>query len=194
VENMQGVFYYCQALKTLKLSSNFVTTSAKYDMSNMFFNCKALTSLDLSSFVISSDVTDMHGMFYGCSNLETIFCVDDANWYNSNIDQRNMFDGCVKLKGKCGGREPFACDGSTNIEGDYARVCTPTQDGYFTSITERKGDANGDGEVNSGDVMAIYSVMAGNGTPEMQARADVNGDGHVDSGDIMAIYNIMAGN
>ena len=194
VENMQGVFYYCQALKTLKLSSNFVTTSAKYDMSNMFFNCKALTSLDLSSFVISSDVTDMHGMFKGCSNLETIFCADDANWYNSSINQENMFDGCVKLKGKCGGREPFACDGSTNIEGDYARVCTPTQDGYFTSITERKGDANGDGEVNSGDVMAIYSVMAGNGTPEMQARADVNGDGHVDSGDIMAIYNIMAGN
>jgi hypothetical protein len=56
-----------------------------------------------------------------------------------------------------------------------------------------EGDINGDSEVNSGDVMAIYSVMAGNGTPEMQARADVNGDGNVDSGDIMAIYNIMAG-
>ena len=105
-----------------------------------------------------------------------------------------MFSRCSSLTGKCRGREPFACDGSPNSDGTYARVCTATQNGYFTSIAERQGDINDDGEVNSGDVMAIYSVMAGNGTPEMQARADVNGDGHVDSGDIMAIYNIMAGN
>jgi hypothetical protein len=56
------------------------------------------------------------------------------------------------------------------------------------------GDVNGDGSVDSGDVMAIYSVMAGNGSQKMRARANVNGDSQVDSGDIMAVYSIMAGN
>ena len=56
------------------------------------------------------------------------------------------------------------------------------------------GDVNRDGNVDSGDVMAIYSSMAGNSNPETQSRSDVNSDGQVDSGDIMAIYSIMAGN
>ena len=56
------------------------------------------------------------------------------------------------------------------------------------------GDVNRDGNVDSGDVMAIYSSMAGNSDPEIQSRSDVNSDGQVDSGDIMAIYSIMAGN
>ena len=56
------------------------------------------------------------------------------------------------------------------------------------------GDVNRDGFVDSGDVMAIYSSMAGNSDPEIQTRSDVNSDGLVDSGDIMAIYSIMAGN
>lgn len=56
------------------------------------------------------------------------------------------------------------------------------------------GDVNRDGNVDSGDVMAIYSSMAGNSNQEIQSRSDVNSDGQVDSGDIMAIYNIMAGN
>ncbi len=56
------------------------------------------------------------------------------------------------------------------------------------------GDVNRDGFVDSGDVMAIYSSMAGNSDPEIQSRSDVNSDGQVDSGDIMAIYSIMAGN
>ncbi|MBP3711187.1 MAG: choice-of-anchor D domain-containing protein [Bacteroidaceae bacterium] len=56
------------------------------------------------------------------------------------------------------------------------------------------GDVNRDGFVDSGDVMAIYSSMAGNSDPEILSRSDVNSDGQVDSGDIMAIYSIMAGN
>lgn len=56
------------------------------------------------------------------------------------------------------------------------------------------GDVNGDNLVDSGDVMAVYQVMAGNASADMQVWADVNGDNSVDSGDIMAIYRIMADN
>lgn len=55
------------------------------------------------------------------------------------------------------------------------------------------GDANGDGNIDSGDIMAIYSAMAGTADAATSGRADVNGDSNIDSGDIMAVYSIMAG-
>jgi len=55
------------------------------------------------------------------------------------------------------------------------------------------GDANGDGGVDVGDVMAVINVMAqGSPSPADLSRTDINGDGHVDVGDVMAIINIMA--
>ena len=57
-----------------------------------------------------------------------------------------------------------------------------------------KGDANYDGEVGIGDIVAITNVMAGIETDEtVKARANVNGDAEVGIGDIVAITNIMAG-
>ena len=61
-----------------------------------------------------------------------------------------------------------------------------------TIIEQLKGDVNGDGQVDVGDIMAVINYMAGQTagiTPDM---ADVNGDKQVDVGDIMAIINIMA--
>ena len=55
-----------------------------------------------------------------------------------------------------------------------------------------KGDVNGDGRINSSDVMRIYEYMAGqqNGTPF--ELLDVNGDNRVNSSDVMRIYEIMS--
>ena len=57
-----------------------------------------------------------------------------------------------------------------------------------------KGDLNGDGVVDVGDIMAVINVMAGGvpGGAATGSNADVNGDGQVDVGDIMAIINMMA--
>ena len=54
------------------------------------------------------------------------------------------------------------------------------------------GDVNGDGQVNSGDVQGVYSLMAQSATGETNPEADVNKDGQVNSGDIQRIYGIMA--
>jgi hypothetical protein len=56
-----------------------------------------------------------------------------------------------------------------------------------TDVT--KGDVNGDGNVNVGDIMAVINVMATNAYDD---KADVNQDGKVNVGDIMAVINIMA--
>jgi len=57
-----------------------------------------------------------------------------------------------------------------------------------------KGDVNGDGEVNVGDLVSVSNFMAGEGGDITLEAADVNGDGEVNVGDMVVISNIMSGN
>ena len=69
VTNMDGMFYNCRALTSLNLTS--FNTAKVESMSGMFYNCCALTSLDLSNFN-TANVTDMSKMFEGCSALTSL--------------------------------------------------------------------------------------------------------------------------
>lgn len=53
----------------------------------------------------------------------------------------------------------------------------------------KKGDTNGDGNVDIADVVTVLNVMA-EGINE--AAADINGDGSVDIADCVTVLNIMA--
>lgn len=54
------------------------------------------------------------------------------------------------------------------------------------------GDVNGDGNVNAGDVSAIYGVILGTETdPAVIERANINGDTVVNAGDISSLYEII---
>ena len=66
---MSNMFYGCSSLASLDLSS-FDTSSAA-SMSFMFSGCSSLASLDLSSFD-TSKATGMSNMFYGCSSLRSV--------------------------------------------------------------------------------------------------------------------------
>jgi surface protein len=66
---MNTTFWGCSSLTSLDLS-NFVTSNVT-DMTGMFLSCSSITSLDLSNFD-TSNVTDMASMFSGCTSLETI--------------------------------------------------------------------------------------------------------------------------
>ena len=55
---------------------------------------------------------------------------------------------------------------------------------------KKKGDVNGDGDVNISDVVAIINQMAGTAT---WLDANVNGDDKVDISDVVSVINIMAG-
>ena len=69
VTNMQGMFYKCKALNSLDLSS--FNTANVTDMSYMFYYCMVLKSLDLSSFN-TANVTNMTYMFSYCNALESL--------------------------------------------------------------------------------------------------------------------------
>ena len=72
-----------------------LNTSEVTDMTGMFYQCEALTGLDLSHFD-TRNVTSMYSLFCRCRNLSTIGI--------SNFDTRNvtrfswMFNGCSSLK------------------------------------------------------------------------------------------------
>lgn len=94
VTDMSGMFSDCEFLTSLYLSGSFKTSNVT-NMSSMFSGCRALTSLDLNSFD-TSKVTDMSGMFNGCSVLTSL---DLSKFDTSNlISMDNMFNGCNTLK------------------------------------------------------------------------------------------------
>ena len=121
VTSMEQTFYNCNSLKTLNL--NGWDTSKVTTMFWMFQYCKSLESLDLSSFNFSgitngniltfngcsslktvifgknidtSKITNMGGMFYNCSSLETL---DLSMFDTSNVTtMAQMFKGCKNLK------------------------------------------------------------------------------------------------
>ena len=55
------------------------------------------------------------------------------------------------------------------------------------------GDVNGDGEVTTIDITAIYNYLL-NGDETFLATSDVDGDGEITTVDITIIYNILLGN
>ena len=116
------MFYNCKALSSLDLS-NFNTQNVT-SMFAMFSHCEALTSLDLSNFN-TQNVTSMFAMFYDCTSLTTIFC--NSDWKNRyyNVDDRSIFYDCTQLKGTYTAYNPH----KTGIE-----MANPTT-GYFTSKT-----------------------------------------------------------
>ena len=72
----------------------YLNTSEVTNMYGMFYGCSSLTSLDLSHFN-TSNVTSMYEMFIGCSSLTSL----DLSLFNtSNVtDMREMFQYCSSL-------------------------------------------------------------------------------------------------
>ena len=90
VTNMSNMFYYCRSLTSLDVSK--FDTSNVTNMYNMFNNCKYLTSLDLGGWN-TSKVTNMMLMFCNCSALTSL---DVSKFDTSNVTVMNgMFMNCV---------------------------------------------------------------------------------------------------
>ena len=80
-------------LKTIDFGNCFDTSNVT-DMHSMFDGCSSLTDLDLSCFETSA-VTDMYAMFRNCGSLTHL---DLTSFDTSNVtDMSSMFDGCRSL-------------------------------------------------------------------------------------------------
>ena len=95
---INGVKYKYQKYFTPKKRGKYNITLKFYekikDCSFMFYNCKEITSIDLSKFD-NNKITNMNSMFGGCYSLKYIdfYSMDTKNV----IDMAKMFDGCYNL-------------------------------------------------------------------------------------------------
>ena len=88
---MSSMFYNCSALTSLDLSG--FDTSNVTNVSQMFSGCTALMSLDLIGFDTSS-LTGISSMFFGCTALTSL----DLSFDTSNVtDMGGMFRDCQSL-------------------------------------------------------------------------------------------------
>ena len=90
--NMGFMFKSCKALTSLNLTS--FNTEKVTDMQGMFWECWDLTSLDLSNFN-TENVTAMNYMFNGCSDLTSL---DLSNFNTAKVTKMDyMFYNCNKI-------------------------------------------------------------------------------------------------
>ncbi|RHG29822.1 BspA family leucine-rich repeat surface protein, partial [Segatella copri] len=106
-------------------------TAKVTDMHGMFKGCSALTSLDLTNFN-TAEVRDMNRMFNmldeSSTALTTIYVSD--NFVTTNVrDGENMFKNCTKLKG-------FQKYFLLYTDHQYANYTT----GYFTKLVGKNGE------------------------------------------------------
>ena len=87
--------WFSDMAKITKITGlNYLNTEEVTNMGKMFYNCSALTGIDLSQ-MSTLNVTSANSMFYGCSALKTL---DVTNFNTSNMTNLGyMFSGCTNL-------------------------------------------------------------------------------------------------
>ena len=88
---MNSMFYNCINLQTLNF--NFYARNIS-NMEFMFYGCRKLISLDLSTFN-TNYLTSIEAMFYGCSQLSTLN-LETFNTFHIN-NMSSLFYGCESL-------------------------------------------------------------------------------------------------
>ena len=91
--SLNGFFQECGNLETIS-GLDYLNTENVTDMSDMFYNCTNLPSLDLSKFN-TAKVTNMYDMFKNCTKLSSL---NLSNFNTANVtNMAFMFKGCKKL-------------------------------------------------------------------------------------------------
>lgn len=125
-----------------------------------------------------------------CTPVNDIVSGDVTTWQyvgNAEADGSLVVDTSTLAPGEY----IFALAGQPGKENPGVICSTPG--GIRLTIHEKpvvKGDLNGDGVIDSTDVMALFNAI--NSGDDLDATvADVNGDGVIDARDVMALYNII---
>ena len=91
--SLKDFFRDCTCLNEIT-GLKYLNTAEVTDMSHMFWNCRNLSSLDLTNFN-TTKVENMFGMFFDCENLSSLVI---SNFNTANVtDMSNMFYLCKKL-------------------------------------------------------------------------------------------------
>ena len=168
-------FYYCSGLTSVTIG-NSVTSIGD----DAFSDCSGLKSITIPNSVTSiGDRT-----LYNCSGLKEVYCQAEqvpstgvGVFSNTKIASGTLYVPASAID-------------------DYKSTAPWSGFGTIVGVEPEYilGDANGNGEVEIGDVTAVLTLMA---TPDATGynnkAADANGNGEIEIGDITTILTIMAG-
>ena len=159
VEDMQGMFYYCNELTSLDVSK--FDTKNVTNMQEMFWGCNALTSLDVAEFN-TDKVTSMKAMFENCSKLTSL---DVSNFNTANVtDMQNMFRDCQELTSL--NVSKFTTSNVTNMSGmfsDCIKLTTLDVSKFTTSnVTDMSGMFNNCEKLTTLDVSKFNTEQVTN--------------------------------
>ena len=92
---MRYTFYNCKLLTTINGIKNWSGNAVQL-ANGMFYQCNALTALDLSNFITTTtSLTNVEYMFYKCNNLSTL---NISGLNTSNVTSFNrLFYECYAL-------------------------------------------------------------------------------------------------
>lgn len=125
IDTKTNKFMSLSAMTSIEGLEN-LNTSIVTSMNAMFYGCRALTTLDLTSFNVGK-VEDMQYMFMDCQALTTILCNED--WSVGDVKSSLMFSGCKALAGGKGTGYDGSKDDKTYARPDGGTVSP----GYFTA-------------------------------------------------------------
>ena len=110
----QAAIDFFTSLKTIN-GMNLLETSQATDIHGMFYGCTSLESVDVSSFD-TSNVTLMNGMFYDCRVLNSI---DLSNFDTSKVEDMHEFCYHADVANPIILGSRFTCENVVNMEGMF---------------------------------------------------------------------------
>ena len=200
--NTSSNYGYSPFYRNTSLRSVTITDKETEISPNEFYGCTNLTNVSIGNGV----TTIGSWAFSGCSSL-------DYFAFGSSVTQigQEAFSDCTSItKIIAKATTPPTCGSQAlddiNKWNCVLKVPEGSMEAYqkagqwkeFFFIEECPeyilGDANGNGEVEIGDVTSVLTLMA---TPEASGynnkAADANGNGEIEIGDVTTILTIMAG-
>ena len=164
---------------SLKLTGEIYCRSTEYDDAKLYFKDVDVTVADRAYvwqedhviFNINNSSLDLIDIAWPTQPImECLEGLELTNCYFADGCYWNSAKGCVNDRSgqPATGRVRILCSGG------------------------KKGDVNGDGKVNTADVVAVYSfIEKGTASGVTRDAANVNGDSAVNTADVVAIYDII---
>lgn len=164
-----GAFDGCTNLTSITIPNNVIS------IGEWVFSCSGLTSINIPESITSID----YCTFYGCTNLASITIPNNV----TSIDE-SAFDYCDNLT--------ILCYPGSYAEKYASEKNIPIQ---YLSATEKIGDVNEDGEINSSDALLTlqHTIKKITLSDRQFILADVNFDSYVNSADALLILQYTVG-
>ena len=186
----------------LVVTINGVSTEPQNTDVTVIFNADGTINFELKNFVLTEGEESLGVGNIALENLVVTETEDGLKTFAYDgalvITEGNK-EGIDAWVGPMLGEIPLVLQGKMNDNKLYVTIDIDMQElmgqiiyvqlGTDDFAVSKKGDANGDGNVDIADCVTILNAMA-EGTND--ALADVNNDGNIDIADCVTVLNIMA--